>query len=69
MGMTRAEFVEMLGKVRLYISEDRVTAEDDAAMAHCSLLALYALDHMTDEDFVQESPMWRAIHTLEDQDG
>ena len=59
--ITRTEFVSLLGRLRFYISEDNVTAEDEAAMAMCSLLSLYALDHMTDEDFVGQSPMWRSL--------
>jgi hypothetical protein len=59
--ITRTEFLDLLGRLRLYISEDNVASEDEIAMGCCSFLALYVLDHMTEEDFVQESPMWRAI--------
>ena len=59
--ITRTEFMEFLGRLRLYISEDNVSAEDEIAMGCCSFLTLYALDHMTDEDFVGQSPMWRSL--------
>lgn len=59
--ITRTEFIELLDRLKAYVAEDRVTASDDLAMLCCDGLAGYAADHMTDEDFVQQSPMWRSL--------
>jgi hypothetical protein len=65
--VSRTDLVELLGRLSLYVSEDVVTEDDDAvssaaaaAMTACSKLALYALDHMVDVDFWEESPLWTA---------
>ena len=55
------EFIELLGRVQLYISEDRIDEADDRAMAACAELAAYAIEHMVEQDFEPESSMWEEL--------
>ena len=55
------EFIELLGRVQLYVGEDRIDEADDRAMNACSELAAYALEHMVERDFDPQSPMWKEL--------
>lgn len=57
----RIDVVELLGRIQLYVGEDRVTQEDDEAMTACSKLAAYLMNEMVDQDFEPESEMWEEI--------
>ena len=55
----RLDVVELMGRIQFYVGEDRITTHDDEVMTACSVIAAYAMEHMVDEDFLPESPMWR----------
>lgn len=49
--MTRREALDFLEALTEQVEEDRVTQDDDRAIAACNFLRYYLLDHMTEEDF------------------
>lgn len=51
MRFTRQEALDLFEELIERIEEDRVTADDDRALAALSHLRYYLTDHMTDEDF------------------